>query len=598
LVRRWCCAASSFTEVALSFGDALHGWESVWESGGQRLLATADGGRSWRPLRLPCPPSLATEAGARPVSLVGADRGWVLCSGEATFSPRQQAWKTWLYGTVDGGRSWRLLAYTNVSRAGRVRSPGGISPFSQPVGIAFGPGGFGLLAAERLRQQPKEGPTLYVTTDAGRDWRPARYPFRTVARHWLDEATAPAVAAGRAFAFVSVLADGTVEPLPERLISATGDGRWQPVRTWWDGPFRWQRQARARRWARRAHAVFVSVADELYTLAAGGGSLWANACNGSDQSQLGCPGLVLARIDPRRGTLVREAPIGNGDESGGGIPEAYGASAVWFSIPDGPLYRLDPASLRPAGQRCVGYQYGNGGVAYAGGSVWVTDRGDPAVYRINPHTGRVQRALRFGQWPEAIAAGYGAVWVADASENAIVRIDLVTNKLRVIRLGPHLGPGSGDETVATGAGAVWALNDKGLDRIDPSTRKITARVHLHVVDNGVMAGFAAGLGGVWIAGDSNTLLRLDPRTAKPIRTINFWPTAQLDSVAIAAGRVWVGDGGGDLIGFKPTTLTPQRSHAQPPTNSHHAARSAKPASATRLRPWAAFPPCPDSHSPG
>ena len=52
------------------------------------------------------------------------------------------------------------------------------------------------------------------------------------------------------------------------------------------------------------------------------------------------------------------------------------------------------------------------GIAAGDGAVWVANRTDFTVSRIDPRTNRVVATIRIGNRPQGIAAGQGAVWVA------------------------------------------------------------------------------------------------------------------------------------------------------------------------------------------
>ena len=64
-------------------------------------------------------------------------------------------------------------------------------------------------------------------------------------------------------------------------------------------------------------------------------------------------------------------------------------------------------------------EVGNGpaGVAVGEGSVWVTNRFDGTVSRIDPDRGEVAKAIPVGLDPRGIAIGFGSVWVGLAGSN-------------------------------------------------------------------------------------------------------------------------------------------------------------------------------------
>jgi len=86
------------------FTDARHGWMlwhwSMMNSMSESLLATADGGRTWR--RLPDPP------GPGPVSFISARDGWMVGASEV-FQGIPNYENEELWATHDGGMHWQAL---------------------------------------------------------------------------------------------------------------------------------------------------------------------------------------------------------------------------------------------------------------------------------------------------------------------------------------------------------------------------------------------------------------------------------------------------------------------------------------------------------
>jgi len=116
------------------------------------------------------------------------------------------------------------------------------------------------------------------------------------------------------------------------------------------------------------------------------------------------------------------------------------------------LLEIDAATNQLVPQQ-IGVGADPSAIALGFGSIWVANRGDGTVSRIQ--AGSVGRPARVqtigvGERPVDIAAGEGAVWVANAGSNTLSRIDPDTNRVtRTIELD---NPPAG---VATGAGRVW-----------------------------------------------------------------------------------------------------------------------------------------------
>jgi YVTN family beta-propeller protein len=121
----------------------------------------------------------------------------------------------------------------------------------------------------------------------------------------------------------------------------------------------------------------------------------------------------LARIDLADGS-VEQIPVGL---SPGPVATGFGsvwfADRVWISNQTVDIYnsiwRFDPAT-----RRAVTVTVGRAPFAIAVGrdAVWVTNRGDGTVMRIDPRTNKVVKTIRLRYKPQGIAAGAGAIWVA------------------------------------------------------------------------------------------------------------------------------------------------------------------------------------------
>jgi streptogramin lyase len=114
-------------------------------------------------------------------------------------------------------------------------------------------------------------------------------------------------------------------------------------------------------------------------------------------------------------------------------------------------------------------------------------------------------------------------------------LGLLVALLVVPRLVATIPTGDAPCGAAAGFGAVWVANDNSgtLARIDPSTSRVTRRVHL---GKGACS-VAAAAGAVWVVNyKTNALFRLDPRT---LRTRSAPVDATPFDVLVAFGRVWV-----------------------------------------------------------
>jgi hypothetical protein len=139
----------------------------------------------------------------------------------------------------------------------------------------------------------------------------------------------------------------------------------------------------------------------------GGGELW---------TLHGAPNFIVRR-DPE--TLVARQRIDLPGTSVGGI--AYGADAVWATIPDqDQLVRYQPSAGLTAnvevGARPVG-------VAVRGSRVWVAANGSSTLDRIHARSlARVGEPLRMPLNPFRVALGRNAVWVTCVGVNRVARV--------------------------------------------------------------------------------------------------------------------------------------------------------------------------------
>ena len=183
----------------------------------------------------------------------------------------------------------------------------------------------------------------------------------------------------------------------------------------------------------------IRVGNGPTAIAAGLGAVWVtNSIDGT-----------LSRIDAVTGRVGRPIPIGQ--EPDGVV---VGDRSVWVSDANGAVIRVQDNQI--VGSTAVGS--GASALAFGGGSVWVANRDDGTISRINPQSGKVNTTIRIGRSADGVAVAGGAVWAISSADETLTRIDLASNqKMHVSRLGsvPTLVASSGRQaavaTVTSGA---------------------------------------------------------------------------------------------------------------------------------------------------
>ncbi|HEU0246784.1 MAG TPA: ABC transporter substrate-binding protein [Gaiellaceae bacterium] len=265
----------------------------------------------------------------------------------------------------------------------------------------------------------------------------------------------------------------------------------------------------------------------------------------------------------------------------------------------GRLIRIDPTTNRATDTVPVGND--PSAVAADESGVWVADRAEGSVWRIDPDTKQVElktpthgkpvdvvlsasRALvTNGPLESSIAvidaaaggeedlislatggllygsahAGGGAsgVWVATA-DRRVGRLNLGRGTLFdpvVIPWLPDERSDSGLSSVAVGPDAVWVIGDpldRSVRRIDPISGRLTATIPLSFSPTDV----AVGEGAVWITSHlDDTVSRLDTSTNEITATIPVGKGAA--GVAVGVGSVWVANAlEGTVSRIDPATL--------------------------------------------
>jgi DNA-binding SARP family transcriptional activator len=223
---------------------------------------------------------------------------------------------------------------------------------------------------------------------------------------------------------------------------------------------------------------------------------------------------------------------------------------------------IDPATNRIVAAVPVGESPGP--IVAGLGSVWVLNRNDFTVSRIDPAKRQVVGVVAGGvevtggieaESAALLAAGENALWTGNGG---LLRRN---ERGRASRASPIVFP-AGDlwTGIATGLGHVWVPSwEPSLLRIDPDRGTIAANVPLEPAD--IKTGWssvAVGLRLVWVAfaevepGGTSRVFRYDPVSGTvAILRVEGRPSA----IAVGAGAVWVTDSSGArLLRIRPRPL--------------------------------------------
>ena len=236
-------------------------------------------------------------------------------------------------------------------------------------------------------------------------------------------------------------------------------------------------------------------------------------------------------IDPDGGRITDEYRVGHGPQA-----VAAGAGSVWVANRlDGTVSRID------RDEEIVTIDVGGEptGLAFGAGSLWVADGQGRTVAQVDPDTNKVENRIEVGNVAHAVAVGLGAVWVASAADATVVKIDL-----RSGRATKPIAVEARPSALAAGAGAVWVASEatSRVIRLDPSSG---APVDTISVGDGPSA-VAVGAGAVWVASRLDaTVSRIDPATDRVTEAVRVG--REPGAVAADEDGVWVANAGDGTV---------------------------------------------------
>jgi YVTN family beta-propeller protein len=193
-------------------------------------------------------------------------------------------------------------------------------------------------------------------------------------------------------------------------------------------------------------------------------------------------------------------------------------------------------------------------IAVGEGSIWVANRDDGTVSRIDPVTNE-STTIEVGIAPYLVAVGEGSVWAVNRLSRSVSRIDPGTDEVvATIGLG---GPGF-PSSIAVGEGAVWVGVNQGFDpsveppaihRIDPQTNGVVTSIELSGTDGWAIV--TAGEGVMWAAGYDGRLFRVDPRTNELQHVASLG--VSVGAITFGDGALWIASTPGGILRVDPAT---------------------------------------------
>jgi streptogramin lyase len=245
---------------------------------------------------------------------------------------------------------------------------------------------------------------------------------------------------------------------------------------------------------------------------------------------------MLARIDPTSDEIVSQTPT-----AGSPCGIAVGPNGrLWIALLNaGQVVAVDPdtgkidTTIDGLGANLWDLKAGLG-------SIWVVDRTNREVLRINPRKGSIVAHIAIGPSGSGLAIAGDAVWVVDDIDGSVRRIDPATNTV--------------ETTIELDRGASWFADD-GHDLL-VANRLDGSIARLDVADPVVPApiiGATSPLDGTvadgraYIPDSTGTLVEVDLATGS-ITAVDRLPDATNPFVAEPAfGDIWVLDYGGQRI---------------------------------------------------
>jgi YVTN family beta-propeller protein len=227
-------------------------------------------------------------------------------------------------------------------------------------------------------------------------------------------------------------------------------------------------------------------------LAAGFGSIWV--ANQAEQT--------ISRIDAQTGRPLATIPTPSVTWPPNQL--AVGAGSVWDMAGNGGMYRIDPATNTAVAVK-ADWELEIGGLAVAGGRVWLSGKaysGVQRIVRVDPATNRKADTVPT-EAEGALAVGGGSVWQAGIATQTIYRLDPRSGRKQA-----EIPIGVVAKYLTAADSSLWVGSDSGrVTRIDVATNTVTGTFQV----TGPAPAVAVGHGSVWIVDTAHAaLLRVQP----------------------------------------------------------------------------------------
>ena len=234
------------------------------------------------------------------------------------------------------------------------------------------------------------------------------------------------------------------------------------------------------------------------------------------------------------------------------IALASDGTTIWLFTADNHLLRIDPQTNAVAASVQLDLA-SDSFQALAGDrtALWMTDWNKSQVVRFDPRTLRSITSIDTAGPSKGLLLSGGTLWVANTRGGSVERIDPATNTVVArITAGPA-GP-SGPNWLAEGLGSVWVSvpNNRSVVRISVARGTLAATIPIAGSVN-PCGGLAAGSSAVWVtscAGGS-FVGQIDPSTNTPVGELDLGGSSY--TFALVGDRAWISPERGPLVRLDP-----------------------------------------------